>query len=74
MAYHNKLPRGNVGVSLAPTSGRGIPNRNGVLLFAFEDEDICTRCGKEPSVVGGLCVGCDHLQDDIRLDSEVGLI
>ncbi len=44
------------------------------LLFAFVDEDICTRCHKEPSVVGGLCVGCDHLMGDVLLERFEGHI
>ncbi len=33
---------------------------------------LCTICRKEKAVVGGLCIGCDHLMGDIQIDQ--GLI
>jgi len=41
-----------------------------VLLFAFVDD--CAICGSAPAEVGGLCVDCDHLQDDVRIDQTKG--
>ncbi len=29
---------------------------------------LCTICRKETAVVGGLCIGCDHLMGDVLLD------
>lgn len=34
---------------------------------------LCTICRKEPAEVGGLCINCDHLMDDIRPDQSTGL-
>lgn len=47
--------------------------------FVCHEEDwtgarLCSICRKVPAEVGGLCVGCDHLMDDIRFDRVVGLI
>ena len=38
------------------------------LLFDFVDDGMCVSCKKELAEVGGLCISCDHLQDDINLD------
>ena len=42
----------------------------GALLFAFVDD--CAICRKESAVVGGFCIGCDHLIMDILLDRAAG--
>ena len=48
-------------------------------LYEFVDEEpiqspvespsviLCTSCRKEPAEVAGLCIGCDHLMDDLQI-------
>lgn len=31
---------------------------------------LCRGCHIEPAEIGGLCISCDHLMDDIRLDHQ----
>lgn len=40
-------------------------------LFEFVNED-CNLCHKAPAEIDGLCIGCDHLQDDLRIDQSRG--
>ncbi len=55
-------------------------------LYAFVDDEpiqapvespsviLCISCRKEPAVISGLCVDCDHLMGDVLLDRATGLI
>ncbi len=46
-----------------------LPHCGGWILFEFVDED-CQACHKAPAEIDGLCITCDHLQDDLRIDSK----
>ena len=48
----------------APVSERTAPETG-------EGMALCSVCRKEPVAVGGLCIGCDHLMDDVLLDRQV---
>ncbi len=57
-----------------------IPTKAGVSADNLVDESpqkvgaqLCTICHKDPAVVGGLCIDCDHLMGDIQID-QVGPI
>lgn len=50
----------------SPASVRREVPLGGALLFAFVDD--CAICRKESAVVGGLCIGCDHLMGDVQID------
>ncbi len=43
------------------TMKKTIPQQVGAVI-------LCTSCRKEPAEVGGFCIDCDHLMDDVLID------
>ena len=55
-----------------PTNRPASPNKGGErILFEFVHDD-CRLCHKAPAEIDGLCITCDHLQDDLRIDQSEG--
>lgn len=44
------------------------PDRKSRPYRLFEFVENCRLCKEAPAEVGGLCISCDHLQDDVRID------